>query len=446
MRLPATLLLTLALAVNAAFSQTRHVILVSIDGGAAFHLDDPTLRLPNIQSLMQSGVRASSSETVFPSVTHPSHTTLITGVLPRKHGVLANELPTRDSARMIPGNSLLRSQVILCKTIFDTAKEKGLTTAAFQWPETVEDPNIDFNLVGRVGPQGRGIVQNKFYEELKKDGVPVDQYAAWRKEGALGSMMDGLTTQAVVHTIRKHKPNLIAVHLVDTDHEQHTYGSSHYLSKAALTNVDHQIGQIIKATRDAGIFEQTAFFIGADHGFTSVYDEINLRPMFAEAGIEDKVRFYEGGWAPFIRLLPNFDRAQDQPKLDAVFARLMKNMHVVRILQSEQYPAAIGLPRYEDSDRVRGQYLIVGDAETYFVWASDNDTSRRKRRRPAHGHGYLPFHPKMYPMLVMAGSGIRKGETIGHVHNADVAPTISELLGLPKLDFDGRSLTEALAR
>ena len=91
MRLPATLLLTLALAVNAAFSQTRHVILVSIDGGAAFHLDDPTLRLPNIQSLMQSGVRASSSETVFPSVTHPSHTTLITGVLPRKHGVLANE-------------------------------------------------------------------------------------------------------------------------------------------------------------------------------------------------------------------------------------------------------------------------------------------------------------------------------------------------------------------
>lgn len=295
MRLLANLLLTFGLATTTAFGQTRHVILFSIDGGAAFHLDDPTLRLPNIQSLMQSGVRASSSETVFPSVTHPSHTTLITGVLPIKHGVLANELPTRDSARMIPGNSLLRSEIILTKTIFDTAKAKGLTTAAFQWPETVEDPSIDFNLVGRVGPQGRGIVQNQFYEELKKDGVPVDQYAVWRKDGALGAMMDGLTTQAVIHTIRKHKPNLIAVHLVDTDHEQHSHGSSHYLSKAALTNVDHQIGQIIKANKDAGIFEQTTFIVGADHGFTSVYDEINLRPMFAEAGIADKVRFYEGG-------------------------------------------------------------------------------------------------------------------------------------------------------
>ncbi len=446
MRLLTTLLLTLGLAGNAAIGQTRHVILFSIDGGAAFHLDDPALLLPNIQLLMQSGVRASSSETVFPSVTHPSHTTLITGVLPIKHGVLANELPTRDSARMIPGNSLPRSQIILSKTIFDTAKQKGLTTAAFQWPETVEDPNIDFNLVGRAGPQGRGIVQNQFYEELKKDGVPVDQYAVWRKDGALGAMMDGLTTQAVVHTIRKHKPNLIAVHLVDTDHEQHSHGSSHYLSKAALTNADHQIGQIIKATKDAGIFEQTTFIVGADHGFTSVYDEINLRPMFAEAGIEDKVRFYEGGWAPFIRLLPSFNKAQDQPKLDAVFARLMKNLHVARIVESQDFPAVVGLPRYEDSDRVRGQYLIVGDAETYFVWASDNDTSRRKRRRPAHGHGYLPFHPKMYPMLVLSGSGIRKGEKIGHVHNADVAPTISTLLGLEKLDFDGRVLIEALTR
>ncbi|MCP5113893.1 MAG: hypothetical protein GY953_23925, partial [bacterium] len=50
-------------------------------------------------------------------------------------------------------------------------------------------------------------------------------------------------------------------------------------------------------------------------------------------------------------------------------------------------------------------------------------TERRKKNRPYHGHGYLPQHPRMYPALVVSGSGVRKGVTIGHVHNRDLAPT-----------------------
>jgi predicted AlkP superfamily pyrophosphatase or phosphodiesterase len=426
------------------FAQTRYVVIVTIDGGASYHLDDPALELPNIRSLITAGVRASSSETVFPSVTHPSHTTIITGVMPRKHGVLANELAERTSDRLIPGNSLTRSKIILTKTIFDTAKAKGLSTAAFQWPETVEDASIDFNLISRTSPEGHHIVKNQFYEELKKDGVPVEQFEAWRRIGSLTSMYDGLTTQAACATIKKHKPNLLAIHLVNTDHMQHTYGPQHYLAKASLTDVDHQIGQLMQASKEAGTFNETTFIITADHGFTSVYDEINIRPLFAAAGLEDKVKFYEGGWAPFIRLLPSFNPAVDQPKLDQLFAQMMKNMHIIRILKSEDYPS-IGLPTWEESDRVRGQYLIVGDAETYFVWTADNDTSLRKRKHPAHGHGYLATYPKMFPMLVISGSGIKKGQMIGHVHNIDIAPTVSQLLGLEKLGFDGRVLTEALA-
>jgi len=430
----------------AAVAETRYAVIVSIDGGAAYHLDDSTVELPNIRALAADGVRAASSETVFPSVTHPSHTTIITGMMPRKHGVLANELANRASNDLLPGNSLKRSEIILSKTIFDTAKAKGLTTAAFQWPETVEDPSIDFNLISRAGPAGaRGVVQNRFVEELEKDGLPLDQLVKWRRDRILPSVGDEITTLAACQTIRKHRPNLVAVHLLETDDAQHGNGPQHYLAKAALSDVDHEIGQIVRATKDAGVYDQTVFVICADHGFTSVYDEINLRPFFAEAGLESKVHFYEGGWAPFIRLLPSFDATGDQPKLEQVFSRLMRNMHIVRILKSADYPS-IGLPTWEESDRVRGQYLIIGDAETYFVWTPDNDTSLRKRLHPAHGHGYVPSYWKMYPMLVLAGSGIKKGQTIGHVHNVDIAPTITELLGLDRLDFDGRVLTEALAR
>src|SRR5262245_9758628 len=317
-------ILSLLVLTGAAVAQPRHVVLISLDGFAAFHMQNADLKLPNIRTLADQGAWADQgSETVFPSVTHPSHTTLITGVFPSKHGVLGNEMPMKGSDRMVPGNSMLRSQVILSKTIFDTAKQMGLSTEAFMWPETVEDASIDYNVVTRADAATglRALVKNSFIEELTKDGVPISMYDAFRGEGGLGLVSDSITTLAACHTIRKHRPNLIAIHLVNTDHEQHDHGYNHALAQASLSKADYNVGQIVRAMKDAGIWEQSVIIVGADHGFTSVFDEINLRPYFAEAGLESKVRFYEGGWAPFIRLLPSFDSKADQPKLDAVLNR-----------------------------------------------------------------------------------------------------------------------------
>lgn len=447
MRRSLQFLLAFLIAAMAAFGQVRYVILVTIDGGAAFHLDNKELELPNIRELIAKGAWADGgSETVFPSVTHPSHTTLITGVFPQKHGVLANDTVMNAAGDVLPGNSMPRSKIILTKTIFDTAKQKGLTTAAFMWPETVEDPSIDYNLIDRAEPGAseRRLVRNAFTVELEKDRIPVNLFDRFRKEGNWSGMSDAITAMAACDVIRKHKPNLLAIHLVNTDHEQHDRGPDSYIAKAELTKVDNYIGQMIAALKDAGIYDQTTFFIGADHGFASTYHEMNIRPFFAEAGIENKVRLYGNTWAPFLRVLPSFDSKVDQPKLDRVLDRLRKNLRITRIYKSDEYPDALRIPRFEESDRVRGQYLIVADLDTHLVWTADSDTSWRKRSKPAYGHGYLPFQPAMYPMLVVSGNGIRKGVKIGHVHNADVAPTISVLLGLAPLDFDGKPLAQAL--
>ena len=73
---------------NAA--DVRHVVLVSVDGLAATYLDDPKADLPTLRELRQQGASAEGMITTFPSVTWPSHTSLITGTRPKLHGVLAN--------------------------------------------------------------------------------------------------------------------------------------------------------------------------------------------------------------------------------------------------------------------------------------------------------------------------------------------------------------------
>src|SRR3954454_20291788 len=124
----------------AAFVQTvlaqpaKHVILVTIDGFAAYHLYNQQLQLPNIRELIDQGVWIASSETVFPSVTHPSHTTIVTGVEPRLHGVTDNTMTNRRTGETFFATNKRRKDIVRVPTIFDAAKRANLTTAAFFWP------------------------------------------------------------------------------------------------------------------------------------------------------------------------------------------------------------------------------------------------------------------------------------------------------------------------
>src|SRR5687767_2376795 len=71
----------------------RTVVLISIDG---LHPDYVTqadrlgLTIPNLRQLMRDGAHATGVQGVIPTVTYPSHATLVTGVSPAKHGIHSN--------------------------------------------------------------------------------------------------------------------------------------------------------------------------------------------------------------------------------------------------------------------------------------------------------------------------------------------------------------------
>ena len=55
----------------------HHVILITIDGGAAFYLQDPQAPLPTLRKLAAQGVMAEGMRVANPSITWPNHTTLV---------------------------------------------------------------------------------------------------------------------------------------------------------------------------------------------------------------------------------------------------------------------------------------------------------------------------------------------------------------------------------
>jgi predicted AlkP superfamily pyrophosphatase or phosphodiesterase len=431
----------------AAAAQSRHVILISVDGLAASHLADPGLEIPNLRTLISQGAMAESSETVFPSLTHPSHTTLITGKLPLEHGVLGNKMRHRLTGETYHVTNKKRSESIRVPTLFDAARKQGLATAAFFWPETRSDASIDFNLpevldVGdRPGPQA---FDSAFSKELRLAGIPVEIYERYYDDPQLQAVSDVVLAEAAAYVIQAHEPHFLAIHFLATDKAQHRYGPAHYLAKASITQVDRCIGVLRAAVKASGLLDRTTFVVAADHGFVSVYQEMNLHPLFQESGLLDRLALHPDKWVLHVELNKSSRAEADGRVVDQLLRKAASLPGINRVIASAEYPS-YGLPRYEDDPHVRGHYMIVANIDRHLVLdPTSGSMSPRPMKTPYHGHGYLPSHPQMYPALILSGQSIRPGTQLGHVHNADVAPTIAHLLGLKMEGTRGRILREAL--
>ena len=118
-----------SMAVSAADPRTdRCVILISVDGLANFYLDDPKADLPTIRRLIREGARAEGTVCSFPTVTWPNHTTLVTGVPPRKHGVIGNNYFDREKTAavpFIPDPLFDKDEIVKSPTIYDVAHAAG---------------------------------------------------------------------------------------------------------------------------------------------------------------------------------------------------------------------------------------------------------------------------------------------------------------------------------
>src|SRR5690606_2639721 len=127
----------------------RHVVLITIDGlRPEFYLDSQW-DTPNLNMLMKNGAHARGVTSVFPSMTYPNHTSIITGTTPEKHGVYYNApfiATTRQDSVFWQFGS------IRSPTLWEAAKKAGLSTASVLWPVSAGAP-VDYNIpdVGKLG-------------------------------------------------------------------------------------------------------------------------------------------------------------------------------------------------------------------------------------------------------------------------------------------------------
>lgn len=424
-----TLLLTLAIAAFAQPPSQRMVILISLDGFPAFALEDPKLPIPTLRKLIREGALAKAMTTVNPTVTWPNHTAMITGVPPARHGVLANGSIVRTGAwppiKVEPW--IDKDKMVHVPTIYDKVHKAGLTTAQVDWVAIHKAPTITFPFPEVPDPQGAieremiaaGIVSAADIEDFRKGNI------LWR---------DQIWTDAGVHIIRRHKPNLLLFHLLSLDSSHHSYGPRTLAGQAAIAFLDQSVARLLDAVRAAGLEKRTTVIVVSDHGFKPYTRMIQGNAMLAAAGLGKRAYMLaEGGTA-----LVYIEKPEDIPAVRKVFQGAEG---VADVLDSAAY-AKLGLPDPKQNPQMSQLFLAAKSGYSFSGGAEGGAIATR----PSQGgsHGYLSTDPELDALFIASGYGIRQGASVDRVRNIDIAPTIAKLLGVQLDNVDGRVLSEIL--
>jgi len=99
------------------------------------------------------------------------------------------------------------------------------------------------------------------------------------------SSVDERLTSVSEFIIKNHRPNLLLLHLIELDGVHHRNGPR---TKSGIETAEREDGYIhrtVEATKQAGIFEKTTFFIVSDHGFADIDKRFSPNVALAKEGL-----------------------------------------------------------------------------------------------------------------------------------------------------------------
>jgi predicted AlkP superfamily pyrophosphatase or phosphodiesterase len=425
-------------------AKERTVVLISIDGMPAWLWADPTLPVPNLRRLAREGAVADRMTVSNPSITWINHTTLVTGVSPRKHGVLFNGLLVRQPLPLPPIIEPWRDkkELVRVPTVYDAAHQSGLTTAQVDWVAILNSGTINWEFLEI--PKAGGVIER----ELIDKGIVTSQEIATFGKGKNIAWRDMIWTEAACHIMRTHKPNLLLFHVLTTDAINHANGPGSQASHAAFAYADRLVGDVLKAIADAGLKDKATVLIATDHGFKKVSKIVYPNVVLRKAGMiqvdkeqvssADAYVMAQGGMA-FVYVTDRARREALLPQLKEIFTA---TEGIDRVIDGHEGPT-LGMPTPAENQGM-GDLVLYPKAGYAFQGKYEGEEPVVASTNYMGTHGYPSSDPELDGAFIAWGYGIKPGTRFPRISNLDVAPTIAELLGVKLPEVEGKVLRELM--
>lgn len=368
------------------------VILLSIDG---FRWDYLTLHdAPTLRALARAGSHARRLTPPFPSKTFPSHYTLVTGLRPESHGIVANWFYDPATEEMFSMAKLETHWWEAGEPIWITAEKQGVRAGCFFWPGS-ETPL-----------QGRRPTLYRPFEKRLTCAQRVDGLLAW---------FDLPPAQ---------RPRLFTLYFDLVDTVGHTFGPTAPETAAAAREADDAVARLLAGLEQRGWREGVNLVVVADHGMADaspervvfIEDLVDLAQVQVESlGPNGGVRPKPGGPSP--AELVSSIRAKAPPQIEAYLR--------------EEVPAHL---HYRKSARIPPVVLLAApgwNIESKVGWPS------RRSRYSRGAHGWDPALPDMGALFIAHGPAFKRAHEFPEASSLDVYHLLCAVLGLQPAAHEG---------
>jgi predicted AlkP superfamily pyrophosphatase or phosphodiesterase len=418
------------------------VLMISIDGMKPEYVtqaDARGLRIPFLRSLVRDGVYADGVTGVWPTVTYPSHTTLLTGVSPSEHGIYNNT--EFDPLGKLSGAWYWYAQQIRVPTLWQVAHDAGLRTASVGWPVSVGATDVDWLIpeYWRSGGPAESLNPSDRYLMAALSRPPT---MLAQMEPQLGPYMmgndtsrqgDDIKTRYALEILRKQKPAFMTIHLSSLDEVEHDHGPFSAEAIQDLEAIDAMVSQLAEAARAND--SSTVVLVVSDHGFVPITHLVNLYIPFLKAGLIETNHstttvtitswkaqpWLASGMAP-VMLRATSDRQTEQ-QVQLLLQKLAAdpNNGIFAILDRDQIKKRGGFPE--------AAFLIILKPG-YSTGESFTGDLVERVQGTTGSHGFSPEFPAMRSSFFMAGLGIAHHRDLGVIDMRQIAPTVAGILNV----------------
>ena len=394
-------------------TRNERLLMVSFDAVGSQDID-VLLTLPNFASLCARGTLVREVSSVFVSNTYPTHTTIQTGVLPRTHGIIDNDFkePGQKGERW-----RFHVKYIQARTLIDEAAKAGKTVCTVLYPVTGGSPNIRFNFVEIAGHLPALLRIGR----MLRYGSTGYVMSAFLRFGRLmlthdHAGLDLFTTAIACDTIRRRKPDLTMVHLLNADLEKHHFGPDSPEAGESLHQLDNRLGELISSLQKAGLYDSTSIIVFSDHNCCTVHTAIKPNELLSKYGLSySDAYFHSAGGCCFLRIY----NQQKKTEISAFVQDSLLSPGFARLLTAEE------------------MYTSGADSEFAYGFAAADGFCFGTFE--AGQHGYTLDRDQYYTFYLAAGGKVPVNEVRTGGSLLNICPLAVDLLELEPWPMEGEN-------